>query len=212
MIRLRSVGLTNKQIAEQLGCSAQVVSMVCNGELGKRRRMELQAQRDIEAMVVQERISELVPKALNALEEAVESDLSPFAVKVKAAEAILDRGGYVVPKVLKGEINHGHFTATELAAMRQRAGEAGAILDIELEPEQEESTNDVELPDLSGLDLAKQDDCSVANETEVDLVQQDDDTVACAGDEVALAFGPGSGSWVDQLGAVLGGSEEREDG
>lgn len=163
ILRLRALGMTNKEIAARLGLSQQSISIVANSDLGNTKLKQLSDARDVEVMEVRKQIRELAPLAIETLRAAMEGEDVPHHVRVAAAKDSLDRGGFAAPKQV--QVTHGHFTPEDIEGMLNRAVEAGAIVDVELE--QSEPEVEAEISEEQAQELL--DDMLKVTPPEVDL-------------------------------------------
>ena len=123
IIHLALFGHRNVEIAKILGCSAQTVSNVLNGELGERKLSELRQERDAEAIDVQKKVAELYPKAIEIYEEILNSEHASTTLKKETADTILmDIGGYRAPQ--RSTVDATHLVRAEVLALVARGEEA----------------------------------------------------------------------------------------
>ncbi len=120
------LGERSSDIADSLGVSRELVSIVKGSDLGRAYIGELEAERNAYTVDISIQLSDLCPAALQVLKDGVEGRLGGKAtdyVRMKAATEILDRAGYGRIHSLKAEVNHGFLTPGSLEAVRQRARE-----------------------------------------------------------------------------------------
>lgn len=80
-------------------------------------------------------LNSTAPLAVETLRDGLEGQLGGSAndhLRLKAAESVLDRAGYGRQTKVDSRVMHGHFTAQDLADMRQRALDAIADTDKEM--------------------------------------------------------------------------------
>jgi len=130
ILRQLVLGLKPKEVSQNLGVTTQVVSYVRHGRLGRERLAELGGRRDSDVAVVADRIKELAPHALDTIEEVMGDNGTSANARIRAATDVLDRAGFAAPKRVQAEILHGHFSAEDLAEMRQRAVDAGIMTPV----------------------------------------------------------------------------------
>ncbi len=128
--RLALLGLKHIDIANTLGVTPVMVSYTLNSPIVKRQLAIMRGARDAEAVDVAARIKELAPKAVDILENLMESENA--GMQYKAAIGILDRAGHAPVQRLQANITHGHFTPEEIAEIKKRAKD---IIDIGEEPQ-----------------------------------------------------------------------------
>ena len=158
VLRLAAVGTKQTEIAELMGVSLSVVFKVLNTPVAKQHLRNMHRQRDEEFLQVQDRIRDMVHKALDELDDVftpqeVETKdgqtiqkKAKDADRIRAALGILDRGGHAPQR----EISQTKVTmkVDVLEAMRERARiikeqreQAALPLSQEIVVEQD-STND----------------------------------------------------------------------
>lgn len=124
-VRLRSLGLSNTEIARELQVSKNTVDSWVGSELFQREVEILSGAMDADTIDIGKRIREFAPKALDYLEKIVlgqqDGERASVALKTKVADKFLDRAGYVAPKVIQGQHLHGHFTAEDIEDIKRRA-------------------------------------------------------------------------------------------
>jgi len=115
------LGQKNTVIAQALGCTPQLVSMVRNSPVVKEHTEIMQGAADADCVDVARRISEMAPKALDVLEEILDDrdQNASLALKLKAAESILDRSGN--SKIIKSQNLHMSLGQADLIAIKERA-------------------------------------------------------------------------------------------
>lgn len=91
IMRLHVLGLKNVEIADRLGITAATVSNAVNSSLVKRQVAIMQAARDANTVDIAKRVAELAPKALQVMEDILDSDVETGAVRLRAATEILNR-------------------------------------------------------------------------------------------------------------------------
>ena len=125
--RLALIGMKQVDIATHLGVSPVMVSYTLRSPIVKRQLAQLHAVRDLEAIDVANEIKNLAPKAVEILEDLMNSENEN--TKFKAATDVLDRAGHAAVKTLRTENIHAHFTNDEIADIKKRAKEVGLLTD-----------------------------------------------------------------------------------
>lgn len=113
ILRLKVLGLSNLEVAEQLGVTPQTVCNVHRSSLGRQHIESLQTGRDNSVVQIREELEEMLPLALAAYEEvlAKKVDTSPMQ-RIKVASEVMDRTGYGrIQKVVTA--NAANFATTE---------------------------------------------------------------------------------------------------
>ncbi len=142
ILRRTLLGQKGSEIAKELGCSVPVVSYTKNSAMGKRHLELMRGAADAEAVDVSERIKDMGAKAVALMEgllnEAIDEAGVSFKDRMALAGEILDRAGFAAPKVIRTENFHAHFDGNDLEAIKQRARESGAVIDVDAEVVEEE--------------------------------------------------------------------------
>jgi hypothetical protein len=127
-----ALGQKNVHIAQALGISEMSVSQTRNSPIIKERVESLADRMDDSAVDVGKRIKSMAPQALKVLEAVLEDEENtvPLSLKIKTAHDILDRAGHAAIKQINANVLHGHFTATDLAEIKQIARDSGVIVDV----------------------------------------------------------------------------------
>jgi len=140
IVRRLVIGQRPSEIARALGLSVRQVSAIKNSEVVRRFIDMLQTRRDEAAVDIRRQIEELAPQAVEVLREAMESEESPWAIRVRAAMDVLDRAGHSAPK--RHHHLHGVFTAQDLEEIKRRARQAGVLVGREVEEASYEEVED----------------------------------------------------------------------
>jgi len=121
---------TNKQIAKEIGCSAQTVSNVRNNPLIRAKITALQGRANDEAVDVGKKIKEMFPLAAQILENTMklvetEEDMAMadpriISQSVRAAVTVLD---HAHPKQTQATVMHGHMTMSQIDAIKNKVRE-----------------------------------------------------------------------------------------
>jgi len=133
MLRLKLLGVSNVRIAEMLGMSKEMVSIVMNSDIAKAKLKVMEGARDAETLDVAIEIKKMIPKALKIYEEILEDQEGRISMSLKKNTAdtiVKDLGGYEAPKKLAVR----HFSVEDIEAIKQRgkmlASEMGNIIDV----------------------------------------------------------------------------------
>jgi len=132
ILRRLVLGQKSVEIARDLNVTAPVVSYVKNSEMGKRQLSLMHAASNVSVINIAGRIKELATQAVAVMEAALD-DCQPMQTRLKAAVDVLDRAGHAAPKVMRTENYHAHFGAEDIEAIKARAREAGAIVEVAYE-------------------------------------------------------------------------------
>jgi hypothetical protein len=125
IMRLLAMGLKRPDIARMLGVSTVTVTNVQNSPICADHLQGLRDKRDDSAVEMTAAIKELAPLAVAKLEEVMQCGLPN--IELSAAKDILDRAGYTPITRVRTENYNLHFTAEEIAGIKQRAKETGLI-------------------------------------------------------------------------------------
>lgn len=125
MKRMCLLGYSNKEIAQATGVSVQSVGNVLGSAI-MRRELELaRATLDKKALDIAAEVAGMAPKALAVLEQILDDDDAPIALRAKVAMDNLSRNG--VSPVQRGSLDVNHtFTAADLEEIKRNAYAAGA--------------------------------------------------------------------------------------
>lgn len=129
--RLASTGMKGADIARELGVTEVMVSYTLNSPIVKRQLDQLHAARDMDAVDVAKRIHEVAPRALERMEELLESETESIAFR--AASDILDRAGHAAVKTLRTENLAIHLNKEDLDEIKQRARSIGLAVDVDVD-------------------------------------------------------------------------------
>ncbi len=121
--RLSLAGMHNVDIARHLGISEVTVSTTLNSEIVKRKMAVLQGARDMDAVSIAKRIQELAPKAVDVLNDLLDSQVE--AIQLRSAVDVLDRAGH---GAVKKELSlTGHLSKDDIDQIKNRAKEVGLV-------------------------------------------------------------------------------------
>jgi hypothetical protein len=126
IIRLANLGMQPSAIAEELGVSRHTVMYTMRSELGREATQHLQDTADGEVQDIQKMLQELQPKAVKVLEEILDGNKANLALKFRAAESTLDRGGNGKITKVQGDFHHrGYIGGTVgIEVFKERAAAA----------------------------------------------------------------------------------------
>jgi hypothetical protein len=143
VVRLKLVGMDNKEIARELQISESHVSNIVNSPVIRDKLILLQAARDVKAVDLSRDIAELSEAAMERLREAVETgkvhgkELKGSDI-LKEANSILDRH---LGKAIQRTDNTNRtavFSAQDLLDIKKKAEElAGSFIESPPDPDQE---------------------------------------------------------------------------
>jgi len=130
--RLKFEGFSPAEIAQKMDMNIVTVRGVLRDPLCRSHLAALSDKADVETVNVRKRMAEFNKYALDVMEDTLRNDSVPHNTRLKAAQDVLDRNGYNVRQ--RHEHAHVHMTAEELADLKERAKNAGAIWEDEPEP------------------------------------------------------------------------------
>lgn len=142
--RLGLLGYSKESIAQELGLSAATVQKISKLPAVREKMMALTQERDKEVIPIVERIRALATKAVDRMEEILDSDPDGedprlMALKLSTAKDVLDRAGHApVRKTIS--VNHHDVSIGQrksiLDGIRERALNRGVI------PQEDEADNE----------------------------------------------------------------------
>jgi len=132
IVRLASMGLSNKQIARLLDRSEVTVSRTLNSSIGIAELSKLREKRNMESFDFMEEVrSTLLPKCSKTYNEILDKDDISYELKKKTADTIaLDICGHRAPT--KVETFNEHYV-DNMEELRRRGREAMKTLTIDVE-------------------------------------------------------------------------------
>ena len=133
ILRRHFVGQKSTEIAEDMGLSAATISYTINNPLAKEVLADLNEGADANVVDVAARIHEIAEDAVEVLATFVEDDLIPPAIRLRAADSILDRAGHTPVKRIQASVAHGIFTSDDIERMKQAAKLAAGRCDQDTE-------------------------------------------------------------------------------
>jgi len=129
------LGQKNVVIAAAVGCTPQTVSNTRNSPVIERELAIMRGARDAETVDIGKRILDLAPRALDNLEALLRDGKlndkeASIGLIAKESNTILDRAGWAAPKKLQMESVTMHLTTEDIEAIKRRAIEVGAVIDV----------------------------------------------------------------------------------
>lgn len=136
--RLLLLGLSQKKIAEIIGCTPQNICQITGSELFKREMQVAAAARDSAAVDVARAVKDMGPKALDLLDAVLENDVdrtgehASLNLRTNVAQDILDRHAKTAKvRHIDGNIQHSHVvTEDAIARIKDRAKEIEAEFEV----------------------------------------------------------------------------------
>lgn len=123
--RLSFEGYSPSEIAEMKDMNVVTIRGILRDPLCKAHIDGLSDKADKETIDVRKRLAEMNEYALSTLENMLRDDGVPHNTQLKAAQDVLDRNGFNIRH--KHEHAHVHMTPEQLADLKQRAKNAGAV-------------------------------------------------------------------------------------
>ena len=134
-LRLMFLGANNKEVAQETGFTVTNVSLIRDSEVAQEHLTKMHEDLDQEAITVQKRVEHLIPQAIQVYQELIENPEADPKDRLKAADAVCDRGGLPRQSSTKVEasVNHLHVTGNQISALKaqaiQAAREMGVLVD-----------------------------------------------------------------------------------
>jgi len=152
ILRLHHEGWSNIQIADSLGITPQTVSLTINSPLAVEELQKMDLAEEESRLAVKERIEEIVPRAVDILEDMMEAEETPTPVRERIANKFLDRAGHAAPTKVQGSFAHavGQIPSEVLDDIKKAARAAGSLRDdndVEVEQAQVQ-TEDAEYTEV----------------------------------------------------------------
>jgi predicted transcriptional regulator len=129
IVRMALTGMKQVDIATVLKISPVTVSYTLRSPIVARQLEQMRAIVDLDSVDIAKEIAALAPRAVKVLEELLDNSLPN--IQMKAAENILDRAGYAAVQRVKVDASVTHFTAGEIADIKNRARDIGLLVDAE---------------------------------------------------------------------------------
>lgn len=121
MKRLTILGWKPKEIATYLGMDPVSVRNCLNSEIMKREIELMRGALDKRTLDIGQKLQEMAVKSCEVLDELLENDNVPAAVRSKIALDVLSRAGHPPQVAIKGTVDHRHFTTAEIEELKQVA-------------------------------------------------------------------------------------------
>ncbi len=123
ILRLVSLGLGNKEIAEELSITPQTVSNVRNSALAQQVLQEHSEVLDEEVVSIAKRVEQFAPTALQLLEDIISGKIeAPVGIAARTAENYMARAGH--GPVQKQLSLSSHLTREDIERLKARVREA----------------------------------------------------------------------------------------
>lgn len=135
ILRLRSIGMKETEIARHLGMHNQTVSLICTSALGRKQIDNLADGRDkavmsgVDLLGVTKRINELAPKAIERLAEIMADNNTDSKLLAAVSQDLLDRAGFAAVKKTASIHSEVPCDSSFIEELKNRARAAGAIVD-----------------------------------------------------------------------------------
>lgn len=123
ILKLITMGHSDSQIADILGCTTATVRNVKHGELGRRQLAIMDGASSATAIDIVADLKRLTPIAVARFEEILTTPGHADNAIISAGKEVLDRAGYVAPKVVQGMIAHTYLTKEDIEQLKKRAAE-----------------------------------------------------------------------------------------
>lgn len=136
--RLVSLGLKNTEIAKQTGLNSAYITQIRNSPVVQEQIMLLRGVEDKRVLDVNKRIINLCNTSIDIFEKILnegelDNDVEKQRLQFKAAEGMLDRGGYAKHTNTHVTNTNLHVTGDQLLEIKQRAIAAGAVIEDDIE-------------------------------------------------------------------------------
>lgn len=125
--RLALLGMKHVEIAESLGVTPATVGNTLGSELVKKQLMIMRGARDASSVDISKKIQEMLPEALDVLENILRNENASSSVRTNIAQDLLDRGGHGAPKIVETRGFMAHLSGEDIERIKQRAREQGKL-------------------------------------------------------------------------------------
>lgn len=130
--RLKTLGMKNHQIADQVGISVGSVNQILSNPLCQEYMKRIDDEVTQHTIDVRKELIDLQAKSLTVMSQGMDEGV-PWPTRLKAAQDILDRTGYA-PVRQNFTVNVSHqLTKEDIDAINRRAREAGVLREAELD-------------------------------------------------------------------------------
>ena len=123
MKQLHLMGMSNRDIAAELGVTEVTVGNVLNSELMRREIEIASGSLDKEAVDVAARLQKLCEAAAAQLEQTLAAEGTPAGLKTKISLEVLKGRGFLTTNI-KGTLDVNHFTGDEIEKIKENARQA----------------------------------------------------------------------------------------
>jgi len=123
IIRLAAMGMTNAEIALDVGCTREKVTYTLRGELGSAKLETLQIAADIETIDIARNIHVVAEKAILLMDEVVSGDVAEATIRdrLDVAKQVLSMDGYSPVSKQIIDVNVSNAEKIGLENIRDRA-------------------------------------------------------------------------------------------
>jgi hypothetical protein len=138
-VRMMLLGMTNEEIARQIGLMPLQVSNIRRSPLVRNKLAELHTARDNKAINFADELQKDLRDSYEVLKaiqngELADKEGNPVFVEAKlradVAFGLVDRAGYSPVKKIQGEFIHGHLGSEEIDEIKRRARAANVITEV----------------------------------------------------------------------------------
>ncbi len=139
ILRMHLLGVKNSDIARDLDVTPQMVCYTVKSELGQERIKDLNGLADDDAIDIKAKIIETLPDSVELLKKVMRGDTEfddlTTTTRVRAAESLLDRGGFGKVQQVRGTVQHEVLIGAQ--RIKETARELGYIQDEVIDVEAE---------------------------------------------------------------------------
>jgi|LGOV01.1.fsa_nt_gb DNA-binding CsgD family transcriptional regulator len=120
ILRMTLIGMSEKDIAAQLGITPATVSNTINSELGTKKLSSMREKRDEDIIDVAKEVTKLLPKALDIYDDILNGRETTKLQKETADTLVMDIGGYRAPTKIHSENAHLYLTPEDVEKLKER--------------------------------------------------------------------------------------------
>lgn len=132
IIRMHSLGATNEQIAAHTGVTTATVSNVLRSLPAREVMDGIRADTAMKTIDVVKQIKDMVPRALQVMEEIMDNEDVSAAVRLRAATDLMDRAGHGAVKKVDMRSTSVSLTQDDLEKIKRRAMELNPnVVDVD---------------------------------------------------------------------------------